>query len=116
MEQTIKQNNDKNNDNYDIDTTRAEESLAKESARMHSSTHIAAFVLGIIATTGSFFWYISVPCGILAIVFGAKSSRALASKLGKAGLILGIVGISLTIFIYVSLILITLNEYHWYYY
>lgn len=111
MEQTINQNND----NHDIDTTRAKEPLAKESARRHSSMHIAAFVLGIIATAGSFFWYISVPCGILAIVFGAKSSRALASKLGKAGLILGIVGISLTIFMYVSLILITLNEYYWYY-
>ena len=91
--------------------TRKEEYIAKEEARRHSSMHITAFVLGIISVVGNLFWYISIPCGVLAIIFGAKSSRALGSKLGKAGLILGIVGTALTIFIYISIILLSLNDY-----
>ena len=93
---------------------RAERYNEKREARQHSGMHIAAFVLGIWAVLGNLFWYISLPCGILAIVFGAKSARALASKLGKTGMILGIVGLSLTIFVYVSIVLITLVTYSWY--
>ena len=84
---------------------RREGYAAKEGARRHSAMHVAAFVLGLIAVIGNMFWYISIPCGILAIVFGVKSARALASRLGKAGFILGIIGIALTVFIYVSIVL-----------
>ena len=71
-----------------------------------SGMPIASLVLGIIAVVSTFFWYIVIPTSILAIVFGAKSIKKYGSKLGKAGLILGIVGISLFLFIYVSLILL----------
>ena len=71
-----------------------------------SGMPIASLVLGIIAVVSTFFWYILIPTSILAIVFGAKSIKKYGSKLGKAGLILGIVGISLFLFIYVSLILL----------
>ena len=84
--------------------THEEKYAAKEEARRHSAMHVAAFILGIVSILGDFFWYISIPCGILAIIFGVKSARRLASKLGKAGLILGIIGISLTICIYMFLI------------
>ena len=69
------------------------------------SMHIAAFVLGIVSIITSFFWYVSMPSGILAIVFGAKAAKKTGSKLAKAGLITGIIGLSLFLLIYIGLTL-----------
>ena len=84
---------------------------AKAYDRKHSSCHIAGFVLGIISMLSTFFWYIAIPSGILAIVFGVKSSRATASKLGKAGLILGIIGLAACLFVYISMLFLTFLSY-----
>ena len=65
---------------------------------------IASLVCGIICVLTVIFWYVSVPTGILAIVFGVKSIKKYGSKLGKAGMILGIVGLSLFVLIYMFLI------------
>ena len=91
--------------NYGVDSKR-------ELQAQNYSSHIAAFVLGIISILTCLFWYLAIPCGVLAIVFGAKSARALASRLGKAGLIMGIVGVSLTVFIYLSMIMFSLAYYY----
>ena len=61
---------------------------------------VASFVLGIISVVTTLFWYMTIPTGILAIIFGAKSTKKTGSRLGKAGLITGIVGLSLCVFIY----------------
>ncbi|MGN1270405.1 MAG: hypothetical protein ACI4UX_00155 [Clostridia bacterium] len=74
----------------------------------NSGLHIASLVLGIISIITVAFWYITLPTGILAIVFGVKSIRRTGSKIGKAGLITGIIGLSLFTFIYISLIIIML--------
>ena len=66
---------------------------------------IAALVLGIISIVTNLFRYMVLPTGILAIVFGVKSARRTGSKLGKAGMITGIIGLSLFVFSYVGLIL-----------
>ena len=66
----------------------------------------SALVLGIISIVTNLFWYLTLPTGILAIVFGAKSAKRFGSKLGKAGLILGIIGLSLFAFAYVGMILL----------
>ncbi len=80
----------------------------EENNKNKSAMGIAGFVLGIISTL---FWYITLPTGVLAIIFGAKSSKKTGSKLGKAGMILGIVGLSIFAFIYISLVmLITLSN------
>ena len=76
--------------------------------KKHSAKPVGAFVLGILSIVFSLFWYVTLPCGILAVIFGSKASRKLGSKLGKAGLILGIIGLALFVFIYVTLILILL--------
>ena len=68
--------------------------------------HIVSLVLGIISIVTALFWYITLPTGILAIVFGVKSARKTGSKIGKAGMITGIIGLALFAFIYMSLILI----------
>lgn len=71
-----------------------------------SVMHIASLVLGIISIVSALFWYITLPTGILAIIFGVKSARKMGSKIGKAGMITGIIGLSLFAFIYIGLILI----------
>lgn len=77
-----------------------------ENDKNKSSMGIASLVLGIISVLTALFWYITVPTGILAIIFGAKSAKKTGSRLGKAGLINGIVGLALWAFIYISLILL----------
>ena len=68
--------------------------------------HISSLVLGIISIVFALFWYIALPTGILAIVFGVKSARKIGSKIGKAGMITGIIGLSLCAFMYIGMILI----------
>lgn len=72
--------------------------------------HIAALVLGIISVMTGLFWYMALPTGIMAIVFGIKSYRGYGSKLGLSGFILGIVGTSITVFIYLSFIIILILQ------
>ena len=83
----------------------------EENLKNKSGMPVASLVLGIISILTALFWYITLPAGILAIVFGAKSAKKMGSKLGKTGLILGIVGLSLFLFIYIGLILLFLLEY-----
>ena len=71
-----------------------------------SGMGVAALVLGIISIISGLFWYITVPTGVLAIIFGVKSIRKTGSKLGKAGLITGIIGLTLFAFIYIGMTLI----------
>lgn len=60
---------------------------------------IAALVLGIVSTVLSCNLYISVPCGILAIIFGFLSLKSSKRGFSIAGLITGIVGVTITILI-----------------
>ena len=76
----------------------------KENNRIVS--HIVSLVLGIISIITTFFWYISLPSGIIAIVLGTKSYKKEGKKLGLAGLITGIIGVSICLLIYISLIIL----------
>lgn len=71
--------------------------------RGYSAMPVASLALGIISILTTLFWYMSIIAGVLAIVFGVKSIHRTASKLGKAGMILGIVGISICLVIYLFL-------------
>lgn len=75
----------------------------EENCKNKSVMHVASLVLGIISIISALFWYITIPTSILAIVFGVKSAKKTGSKLGKAGMIIGIIGISLFAFIYISI-------------
>lgn len=77
----------------------------KNELKKKSSFGVAALVLGILSILFAAFIYISLPTGILAIIFGVKGIRKVGSKLAKAGFVLGIIGLSLLIFIYVSLLI-----------
>lgn len=65
---------------------------------------VASLVLGIISIVSILFYYISIPTSILAITFGVISRRKTGSKLGLAGVILGIVGLAVCIAIYIIFI------------
>lgn len=82
------------------------ESNVKENNKKNSGMHIASFVLGIISILTALFWYITLPAGVLSIIFGVKSSKRTGSKLAKSGMILGIIGLSIFTFIYVSMMII----------
>lgn len=71
-----------------------------------SPFNVASLTLGIISIVTALFWYLTLPTGILAIIFGAKAIKRTGSKVGKTGLITGIIGLSLFLLIYVGLILI----------
>lgn len=80
----------------------------EENNKNKTTLHIASLVLGIISIVMSLFWYITLPTGILAIIFGVKSVKKTGSKIGKAGFITGIIGLSIFAFIYISLFMIIL--------
>lgn len=78
----------------------------EENYKNKNVMHIVSLVLGIISIVTALFWYITLPTGILAIVLGVKSARKTGSKIGKAGMVTGIVGLALFAFIYISLVIL----------
>ncbi len=71
-----------------------------------SVMHIAAIALGVISIMTAWFWYLTIPTGILAIILGTKSAKKTGSKIGKTGMITGIVGLCLFAFSYVGMTII----------
>lgn len=63
-----------------------------------------ALTTGIISVLTILFYYISIPNGILAIVFGMMARKKTGSGVGLAGMILGIVGLSLCALVYIFFI------------
>ncbi|MDR1300518.1 MAG: hypothetical protein LBK50_02310 [Candidatus Nomurabacteria bacterium] len=82
-----------------VSAVEAESVIEKRPRNLHSSL---ALTLGIISIPAAFFWYIVLPAGILAIVFGAKSYRETGAGPAKAGFILGIIGLCLFAVLYVT--------------
>ncbi len=64
---------------------------------------IAALVLGIVAIVLCCIWYISIPCGILAIVFGAIGLKSSKRGMSISGIVTGIIGMIISIFIILML-------------
>ena len=71
-----------------------------EKIKENKAGRIASLVLGIISIVLSFFYYISIPSGILAIVLGYNGIKKYDSGLAKAGFVLGIIGLVLCVAIY----------------
>lgn len=72
---------------------------------------VASLTLGILSIVFFLFWCISIPSGILAIVFGIKTKKMVDSKLGTAGKITGIVGLSISsaiLLLYIVIIIFSL--------
>ncbi len=52
---------------------------------------IASMVLGIVSLVLWCFWYLSIPCAILAIIFGIIGKKRAGKGMAIAGLVLGII-------------------------
>lgn len=70
---------------------------------------VSAFVLGIISIMTTFFYYITIPTGVLAIIFGIKEYKYSKSKLAISGFVMGIVGLSISLIINLIYALIILG-------
>lgn len=64
---------------------------------------IASMVLGIVALVLFCVWIISVPCGILAIIFGIIGIKSEGKGMAIAGLITGGISFLLSFIIFMSL-------------
>ena len=71
-----------------------------------SGLSTASLTLGIISIVLCAFWYIAMPAGILALVFGMKGVNKTGSKVAKAGIVTAIVGLTLFTLFYMAAILI----------
>lgn len=60
---------------------------------------IASMVLGIVAIVCFCLWYIAIPCGILAIIFGILGVKSTNKGMAIAGIITGAIGLLIFIFI-----------------
>lgn len=64
---------------------------------------IASMVLGIVALVFFCIWYISIPCGILAIIFGILGVKSTNKGMAIAGLVTGSIGLIITTFIIIMI-------------
>ena len=64
---------------------------------------IASLVLGIVALVFFCLWYISIPCGILAIIFGILGIKTINKGMAIAGLITGSIGLVISTLILIAL-------------
>ena len=80
------------------------EVVKEETEKDKKGFSIAALVLGIIAIVLCCIWYISIPCGILAIIFGIIGIKSSKKGMSIAGLITGAVGLVISIIIFIALV------------
>lgn len=57
--------------------------------------NITSMILGIVAVVCVCWWYISLPCAIIAIIFSIAGKNDAGRGMGIAGLVLGIVALAL---------------------
>ena len=72
----------------------------KEPAKNRKGLAIAAMVLGIVSIVFFCVWYISIPCAILAIIFGILSIKSTRRGMAIAGISTGAVGFVLMLLLY----------------
>ena len=61
---------------------------------------VASLTLGVISIILSWFWYVTMPAGIMAVIFGTKCVKKTGNTCAKAGIITGIIGLALFVFFY----------------
>ena len=84
--------------------------IYKKDKSGYSAMPAASLALGIVSILTTLFWYMSIATVVLAIVFRVKSIHRTNSKAGRAGMILGIVGLSICIVIYLFLTVLILLD------
>ena len=70
---------------------------------------IAALVLGIIAIVLCCIWYVSIPCGIIALILGILGRKTNKKGMSTAGIVTGVIGMILCIVLYVGIAFLGLS-------
>lgn len=65
---------------------------------------VAALVLGIISLLLFCIWVISIPCAILAVIFGIIGIKSIDKGMAIAGLVTGLISLSTTFIVFMSFI------------
>lgn len=89
-----------------VEDTKAEETQTKkveEPKKEKKGFCIASLVLGIVALVFFCLWYISIPCGILAVTFGILGIKTINKGMAMAGLITGAIGLVISTLIVIIL-------------
>ena len=66
---------------------------------------IASMVLGIIALVLFCVWYLSIPCAILAVIFGILGIKSKGKGMAIAGLVTGSIGLVVSVLIIIFLVI-----------
>lgn len=77
----------------------------QENKKDRKGFSIAALVLGIVSLVFFCIWYISIPCGILAIIFGILSLKSTRRGMSIAGLITGSIGVVVSIILTILVVI-----------
>ncbi len=67
---------------------------------------IAALVLGIIALVLCCIWYVSIPCGIIALILGIIGLKSSKRGMSIAGIITGVIGMILSIVLVIAIVML----------
>ena len=96
-----------------IEVQKSEEPINKENAKQVPPTQeapknkkglcIASLVLGIVSLVLFCIWYLSIPCGILAIIFGVLGIKSMNKGMAVAGLVTGAIGLLVSMIVVISL-------------
>lgn len=103
----IEENSKEENVEKKIDTSKDEpkvEVIKDKKEEDKKGFSIAALVLGIISIVFLLMWYISIPCGILAIIFGIIGIKSSKKGMSIAGLITGTIGVIISMIIFMAII------------
>ncbi len=63
--------------------------------------NITSMILGIVSVVLFCFWYVSVPCSIIAIIFSIAGRKDAGRGMGIAGMVLGIIAIALWVLLFI---------------
>lgn len=93
----------------DTQNTKIEENETKEPKKERKGFCIASLVLGIVAIVFFCIWYISIPCGVLAVIFGILGIKSTNKGMAIAGLITGAIGLVVSTVIVIIIFMVALT-------
>ena len=87
----------------------SEKEKVEETKKEKKGFCISALVLGFISLVFFCLWYISIPCGILAIIFGILGIKSLNKGMAIAGLVTGAIGLVISSVIIIFLFVVAFS-------
>ena len=78
-----------------------QEEIKSEVTDTRKGLSIAAMVLGMVSLVFFCIWYISIPCAVLAIIFGIIGKKRANQGMAVAGLVMGIIAAALWVVLFV---------------